>query len=123
MSVEARTEGDVAVITPKGMLMGGPEVEELTRCVESLVEGGNRKLLIDLGETVSMNSSAIAALLRWHVGYKDHGGAIRLCRMPGKIKQVFVLTKLVEVFPDHGTEAEALAAFRAEPPGAPPPAA
>jgi anti-sigma B factor antagonist len=123
VTVATRNEGDVAVITPKGMLLGGPEVEELTRCVESLVEDGNRKLLIDLAETVSMNSSAIAALLRWHVTYRDRDGSIRLCRVPVKIKQVFVLTKLVAVFPDHDTEAEALAAFRDAPPEGPPPAA
>lgn len=123
MSVETRTSGDVAVVTPKGMLLGGPETEELDRCVQSLLEGGNRKLLIDLGKTISMSSSAIAALLRWHAAYKDAGGALRLCRMSGKIKQVFLLTKLVEVFSSHETEAQALAAFGAVPPDAPPPAA
>jgi anti-sigma B factor antagonist len=123
MSVETRTSEDVAIVTPKGMLLGGKETEELDRAIQSLVEGGNRKLLIDLGKTTYMNSSAIAALLRWLVSYKNRGGEIRLCRLDTKIKQVFVLTKLVLVFPDHDSEEEAIAAFRVSSPAAPRPTA
>jgi anti-anti-sigma factor len=113
--------GDVAILRPEGMLLGGEETEELDRKIRALVEGGNQKLLIDLGNATYMNSAAIASLLRWHANYKTRSGEIRLCRLDGKIKQVFVLTKLVLIFPNHSTEAEALAAFRSPPPAAPDP--
>jgi anti-sigma B factor antagonist len=121
MTIESRTVDGVAVLAPKGMLLGGKETEELEQAIQSFLEGGNRKLLIDLGKVTYMNSAAIAVLLRWHVGYKNRGGEIRLCRLDGKIKQVFVLTRLVLVFPDYDTVEEALAAFAAPAPSAPHP--
>ena len=45
MSLEVRTSGDVTILAPKGMLLGGKETDELQSKIKELAEAGNRKLL------------------------------------------------------------------------------
>ena len=41
MSLDVRTVGDVTVLTPKGMLLGGKETDELQAKIRELTEAGN----------------------------------------------------------------------------------
>ena len=76
---------DVAAITPHGYLMGGDETEELARVIEEQLAAGNRKLLIDLIETVHLNSNALGVLTKAHARYQELGGQVRLCHLTDRI--------------------------------------
>ena len=104
---------DVAVITPHGYLMGGDETDELTRAIDEQLAAGNRKLLIDLIETVHLNSNALGVLTKAHARYQELGGQIRLCHLTDRIENALVITRLSLVLDVHDTEREALDTFRA----------
>ena len=65
-------EGSVVILEPKGSLVGGDETDELKKAVASLLDQGNRKLIVDLGDVEYLNSSAIGALRRRPSSVSSH---------------------------------------------------
>jgi anti-sigma B factor antagonist len=112
MSLDVRTSGDVTILTPKGMLLGGKETDELQAKIKELSEAGNRKLLINLGQTTFLNSVSLGALISGHTNYAKRDAQMKLCAVDKKIRNIFVVTKLSLVFDVHDTEAQAVASFK-----------
>src|SRR5262245_5162786 len=112
MSLDVRTSGEVTILTPKGMLLGGKETDELQSKIKELSEAGNRKLLINLGQTTFMNSVSLGVLIAGHSSYAKRDAKMRLCAVDRKIQNIFVVTKLNLVFEVYDTQEEALASFQ-----------
>ena len=112
MSLEVRTVGDVTVLTPKGMLLGGKETDELQGKIKELAEAGNKKLLINLGQTTFMNSVSLGVLIAGHSNYAKRTAKMKLCAVDKKIQNIFVVTKLSLVFDVYDSEDEALKSFK-----------
>lgn len=112
MSLDVRTVGDVTILSPKGMLLGGKETDELQSKIKELAEAGNRKLLINLGQTTFMNSVSLGVLIGGHANYSKRDAKLKLCAVDKKIQSIFVVTKLSLVFEVFDEEAEALASFK-----------
>ena len=47
---------DIAVLEPRGSLIGGEETDELKAKAKDLIEQGNKKLVLDLGGITYINS-------------------------------------------------------------------
>jgi anti-anti-sigma factor len=112
--VSTRWAGDVAVVTPRGYLMGGDETDELSQTIDSLLTQGNRKLVIDLIDTAHMNSTALGVMNRARQLYQEKGGQVRLCHLTHRIDNALVITRLSLIFDVHATEREAIEAFHAQ---------
>jgi anti-sigma B factor antagonist len=89
---------DIAVLEPRGSLIGGEETGELKAKAKDLVEQGNKKLVLDLGSCTYINSSGIGALVGVHSMYEKMAGKIKLCNVAQGVQNVFVITKLTSVF-------------------------
>jgi len=100
MKIKSSTvdDGRVVILEPKGSLVGGDETDELKKTVQSLLEQGNRKLIIDLGSVEYLNSSAIGALVSAHTSYMNRQGKMVLCNINKSITNVFIVTKLSTIF-------------------------
>lgn len=114
MSLKMRTEDGVTILTPRGMLLGGRETDELEDKVVEQDTAGNQRLLINLGETTYMSSMGLAVLLLARAKYLKRGAQVKVCSVGQRIQQLFVLVKMPMVYGDdlHETEEEALASFR-----------
>ena len=117
MNPDVRVLGDVVVLTPHGMLLGGNETDALEEKVKELDQNGNMKLLINLGKTTFMSSVGLAVLFLAYTKYAKRGGTVKLCSVDKRIHQLFVLVRLALVYGDnvHETEEEALARFKGTP--------
>ena len=109
--MKQRQVGDVAVLAPKGYLTGGDETDELEQAIKALGEGGNKHLVINLGETQHLNSTALGVLISAHSSYVRRGGQMKLCSVDQRIQNIFVITKLSMVFDVYPTEEQAIASF------------
>jgi len=89
---------DIAVLEPRGSLIGGEETDELKAKAKDLIEQGNKKLVLDLGGITYINSSGIGALVGIHTMYQKATGKIKLCNVAKGVQNVFVMTKLTSVF-------------------------
>ena len=112
MSLDVRTPGEVTIITPKGMLLGGKETDELQGKIKELVEAGNKKLLINLGQTTFLNSVSLGVLIGAHSSYAKRGAEMKLCAVDKKIQNIFVVTKLSLVFDVYESCEEATKSFK-----------
>ena len=109
--MKQRQVGDVVVLAPKGYLTGGDETDELEQAIKALGEAGNKHLVINLGETQHLNSTALGVLISAHSSYVRRGGQMKLCSVDQRIQNIFVITKLSMVFDVYPTEEQAIASF------------
>lgn len=111
MKVAKRMEGDVAVITLSGKLMGGPDADSIREMIRECLEGDTKQILMDLGDVSWVNSTGLGILIASHVTVTNAGGQLKLCRVANRINQIFMVTKLHTVFETFESEEEALASF------------
>ena len=104
---------DIAILEPRGSIIGGDETDELKSKAKDLLEQGNKKLIIDLGGVTYVNSSGIGALVSIHSMYQKSEAKVKLCNMSKGIENVFVITKLTSVFDVEEEREEAIKKFSA----------
>jgi anti-sigma B factor antagonist len=103
---------DIAILEPRGSLIGGEETDELKTKAKDLIEQGNKKLILDLGGVTYINSSGIGALVSIHSQYQKAQGKIKLCNMGKGVQNVFVITKLTSVFEIDEDREKAVKSFK-----------
>ncbi len=114
MQIEERQTGDVTVIKVNGdiTLNKGGDVL-LKDKVQSLLQQGKKKLLLDLGGVSYVDSAGLGQLVQVYATAKNHGGALKLLNLTKRLKDLLVVSKLLTVFDSYETEAEAMASFGA----------
>jgi anti-sigma B factor antagonist len=112
MQIEQRVSGDVTIVTINGdiTLNKGGDVL-LKDKINSLLQQGNKKLLLDLGNVSYVDSAGLGQLVQVRTTAANGGGALKLVNVTKRLKDLLVVTKLVTVFDSYETEAEALASF------------
>jgi len=112
MQIEQRVSGDVTIVTINGdiTLNKGGDVL-LKDKIHSLLQQGNKKILLDLGGVSYVDSAGLGQLVQVRTTASNNGGALKLVNVTKRLKDLLVVTKLVTVFDSYDSEAEALAAF------------
>ena len=101
----------VYVLVPKGRLTGGSETDELKNEIAKVLEQGGTKLVVDLGECLYLNSTALGVLISAHKNFIDKNGKMKLCRVGKSIENILVITRLSLVFEVFDTEDDAVGSF------------
>ena len=109
--MKERQVGSIVIIAPRGYLTGGDETDALEQKIKTLGETGNKNLIINLGETQHLNSTALGVLISAHSSYVRRGGQMKLCSVDKRIENIFVITKLSLVFDVYPNEEQAIASF------------
>lgn len=114
MQLEERTSGDVTVVTITGdiTLNKGGDVL-LKDKIQSLLQQGRKKLLLDLGNVSYVDSAGLGQLVQVYATTKHHGGALKIVNLTKRLKDLLVVSKLLTVFDSYDSEPEALASFGA----------
>jgi len=73
-----------------------PEFEEECR---ACIAAGLTSLVVDLGELAYVSSMGLRSFISVAKILQGKGGALRICRMNGLVKQVFEITGLLQIFP------------------------
>ena len=112
MQIEQQAAGDVAVIKITGDItlnQGGDVL--LKDKVQSLLQQGHKKIVLDLGGVSYVDSAGLGQLVQIHATTKNNGGSLRLANVTKRLKDLLVVTKLVTVFDSYDSEAEAVKSF------------
>jgi len=111
MKIDERSVGDVVVITIEGdITLKGGDVQVKDK-VQSLLQQGRRKLVIDLGGVSYVDSAGLGQLVQVYATTTRLDGRVKLIRLTKRLRDLLVLTRLATVFDTYDTEAEAIAAF------------
>jgi anti-sigma B factor antagonist len=112
MQIEQRVVGDVAVIQVLGDITLGKGGDVILKDkIQSLLQQGYRKLLLDLGNVSYVDSAGLGQLVQVYATTSHLGGSLKLLNLTKRLKDLLVLTKLLTVFETHESEAAALASF------------
>jgi anti-sigma B factor antagonist len=112
MQLEQRIAGNVAIITVTGdiTLNKGGDVL-LKDKVQSLVQQGNKNIVIDLGGVAYVDSAGLGELVHAYATTKNKGGSLKLLNVTKKLRDLLVVTKLLTVFDTYDNESAALSSF------------
>lgn len=103
MDIEVRSQATVKVIKLRGRLALGEPVERLRATVEDLLSSGENRLVLDLEELATMDSSGIGLLSRLLTLSKQQGGSLKLVNPSKFVVQTLKLVGLLnlfEIFPE-----------------------
>jgi len=109
-AIAQRREGDVTVFVATGTLTSGGSEGELRRAIRAAVDQGVHHVVINLQDVVDIDSSGVAELASAHITTNNRGGTLLLCCLSKKLKHIFAITRLEDVFKIYDSEADALAA-------------
>ena len=99
MQIEQRVNGDVAIVEITGdiTLSKGGDVL-LKDKIQSLLQQGHRKILLDLGNVSYVDSAGLGQLVQVYATTSHLGGSLKLLNLTKRLKDLLVLTKLLTVF-------------------------
>ena len=112
MQIDEKMNGDVTVIRVTGDItlnQGGDVL--LKDKIQSLLQQGRTKLVLDLGNVSYVDSAGLGQLVQIHATTRNKGGSLRLVNVTKRLKDLLVVTKLVTVFDSYDSEAAAVASF------------
>ena len=93
-------------------IIDGNSINELGDELFALVENENRKsLLLNFEKVEFLSSAALNKLIVLDKKLKAVSGALKFCSLRPEIIEVFVITRLNQLFDIRDDEADALAAF------------
>ena len=99
MKLDERESGDVTVLTITGeiTLSAGGDVQ-LKDKIQSLLQQGRRKILLDLGNVSYVDSAGLGQLVQATVTASKNGGKLKLLNLTKRLNDLLVVTKLSTVF-------------------------
>jgi anti-sigma B factor antagonist len=113
MQIEQRSSGDVIVLDLKGKVTLGEGDELLKDKVNSLVNQGHRKIVLNLAEVPYIDSAGLGEIVRTYTTVSRQGGSLKLLNLTKRITDLLSITKLLTVFETFETEDEAVRSFSA----------
>ena len=111
MEINVRDSGGVSIVDVRGRLTIGESSEQLQQALESVIQGGARKVIVELNGVPQIDSSGISTLVRISIRLTRDHGALHLVCGPGRVRDALTVTRLVEAIPTFDTESAALARF------------
>jgi len=112
MQITQRLVGDVAVIDMVGKLTLSEGDELLRDKVNSLIQQGQRKLILNLAEVPYIDSAGLGEIVRTYTTVSRQGGSLKLLNLTKRIQDLLAITKLLTVFEVYDSEADALKSFQ-----------
>ena len=113
MSVKLTTRqiGDVSVVDVAGRITLGEGSSALRDSLREMVNKGQKKILLNLGEVSYIDSSGIGELVSAFTTVTNGGGQLKLLNLTKRVKDLLQITKLYTVFDVHDSEVSAIRSF------------
>jgi anti-sigma B factor antagonist len=112
LDINERQAGDVTILDLSGSVRMGEGAVALRNSIRGLIEGGKKKILLNLRSVKNIDSSGIGELIANYTTLSRDGGQLKLLNLTDKIQNLLVITKLLTVFDSYDNEAEALNSFK-----------
>ncbi len=113
MSIKANTRqvNGVTVVDVSGRITLGEGSATLRETVRDLLNRGQKKILLNLGDVTYIDSSGIGELVSGFTTVTNQGGQLKLLSLTKKVHDLLQITKLYTVFDVHDDETGAIRSF------------
>jgi anti-anti-sigma factor len=109
VTIESQVVGTTTILRVRGTLTANADERGLRQVIRDAVADGVRTVVINLEDTIAIDSSGVSDLASGHMALAAVGGALKLCCLSKKLQAVFVVMRLNAVFETYETEAAAVA--------------
>ena len=113
MQIEERAVGDVKVLDLKGRITLGEGDELLKDKVNSLLNQGAKKIVLNLADVPYIDSAGLGEIVRTYTTVSRQGGSLKLLNLTKRITDLLSITKLLTVFETFDSQDEAVRSFSA----------
>ena len=113
MQIDQRAVGDVVVLDLKGKITLGEGDELLKDKVNSLVNQGHKKIVLNLADVPYIDSAGLGEIVRTYTTVSRQGGSLKLLNLTKRITDLLSITKLLTVFETFDSEKDAVGSFSA----------
>ncbi len=111
MKISDEVKNDVAIFHLEGKVMGGPDATMFHGKLHEYIDGGIKKVVIDLKKVEWMSSVGLGMLISAMTAVKNGGGELRLANITNSIQSLLTITRLATIFEAHDTVDDALNSF------------
>jgi anti-sigma B factor antagonist len=111
VDIAVRSEAGVKVMTLRGRLTLGESVDRMRQTFDDLLNAGETRFVVDLGEVGMVDSSGIGALVRCLTSAKQRSGSLKLLKPSKFAVQTLRMTGLLSLFEVFQDESEAVSSF------------
>ncbi len=111
MKVNVRQRDGVTILDLKGKITIGVGDVALRNAVQEAMNGGATRILINLQEVTTIDSSGVGELVSAYTTATNRSAKLRLVNLPAKVSDILYITQLITVFEVYDSEDEALGSF------------
>src|SRR5260370_8455357 len=111
MKVNVRKRDGVTILDLKGKITIGVGDVALRNAVQEAINDGATKILINLRDVTTIDSSGVGELVSAYTTATNRGVKLRLVNLPSKVSDILQITQLITVFDVYDSEDEALPSF------------
>jgi anti-sigma B factor antagonist len=111
MQLTERRVGDVTILDLTGRLTLAEHADRLKEKIGKLVFRGETRILINLADVQTIDSSGLGELVACYTTAWRHGATVKLANAGRRIQDLLVLTKLLTIFDAYDSEAAAVDSF------------
>ena len=111
MKASSRNVDGVEIISLQGKITIGAGDSQLREVITTAVNNGKNKILLDMSQVTTIDSSGIGELVGSYTTVTNRGGKLKLLHLPAKLNELLHVTQLITVFEVHESEQEAIGSF------------
>ena len=111
MQIEERVVGGVTILDLSGKMTLGEGDELLREKIASLVNAGQKSLLLNLEGVPYIDSAGLGEIVRTYTTVSRQGGKLKLLNLTKRIQDLLAITKLLTVFETYESEPDAIKSF------------
>ncbi|MCL4838911.1 MAG: STAS domain-containing protein [Thermoanaerobaculia bacterium] len=111
MKIDVRQREGVHILDVEGKITIGRGDVALRDAVHQQLAGGATKMLINLQEVSTIDSSGVGELVSAYTTVTHRGGKLKLVNLPPKVNDILQITQLITVFETFTDEDEAVGSF------------
>jgi anti-sigma B factor antagonist len=112
MLLKTRRLDDVVILDLSGRITIGEGTITVRDTLQKLLDEGNRKFLVNLGDVHYIDSSGLGELVIAFTTVRNHEGQLKLLNLTKRVRDLLQITKLLTVFDAFDSEAEAIKSMK-----------
>jgi anti-sigma B factor antagonist len=107
-----REVGVITLVDLSGRIALGEGSALLRKTIRDLLDNGNNKIILNLGDVNYIDSSGIGELVSGFTAVRSRGGELKLLHLTKKVHDLLQITKLFTVFDVFTDEPTAVRSFQ-----------
>ena len=111
MTIPTRVEQGITILSPKGRITIGSGDVAMRAAIQEALDAGAKNILVNMHDVTIIDSSGVGELIHAYTTTTNHGGKLKLCRLPAKVTDILTVTQLITVFDVYDDEMEAIESF------------